>query len=77
MHTEEATRKLRTFLVGDVKDYSILMYTNEALKVKAIKSYRALMSKRIEPHTRILGSTKLHAPLTLISFTPIQLNRFH
>jgi len=26
MHTEEATRKLRTFLVGDVKDYSIDVY---------------------------------------------------
>ena len=78
MPTEEkSTRKLRTFLVGDVKGYSILMYADEALKMKTIKSYRALMSERIEPHTRILGSTKLHAPLTLISFTPIQSNRFH
>ena len=73
---EKATRKLRTFLVGDVKGYSTLMYADEALKVKTIKSYRALMSERIEPHTRILGSTKLHAPLTLISFTPIPIKSF-
>jgi adenylate cyclase len=52
MPTEEkVTRKLRAILSADVKGYSLLMADDEALTVRTLKSYRALMSEQIEQNT--------------------------
>jgi adenylate cyclase len=48
---ERVTRKLRAILSADVKGYSLLMSDDEAFTVKTLKTYRELMSKRVEFHT--------------------------
>jgi len=48
---DKVTRKLRAILSADVKGYSLLMSDDEALTVKTLKFYRALMSEQIENHT--------------------------
>ncbi len=52
MPTEDkVTRKLRAILSADVKGYSLLMSDDEALTVKTLKEYKAVMAEQIEQHT--------------------------
>ena len=52
MPTEEKViRKLRAILSADVKGYSLLMSDDEAFTVKTLKSYRTIMSEKIDQHT--------------------------
>jgi adenylate cyclase len=45
---QKATRKLRAILSADVKGYSILMSNDETFTIQTLKSYRNIMSEKIQ-----------------------------